>query len=237
MCARRSLPHYTLAASRLSLNRSIFMTLPGGSPRLCYRTPGSRHIMHEDIDVIPALQRRLIVYRRTIEYLEQQRAHFGAFTPAYIWHQFDDTRGEIAQIKRELRALGAAVDDHPGDSDALAGALPSVARAADGHALLPIYQRMLVDQLRYLSLAGLSSWADLSVRLDALYVERPLIPLGLGAGSRPAPPQRAEANSRSAEAATSLVDLLGAGRARVLLEGASGSGKTTCLHMVALACA
>ena len=70
--------------------------------------------MHEDIDVIPALQRRLIVYRRTIEYLEHQRAQLGAFTPAYIWHQFDDTRGEIAQIKRELRALGAAVDDRPG---------------------------------------------------------------------------------------------------------------------------
>src|SRR5215213_8627702 len=177
MCARRSLPHYTLAASRLSLNRSIFMTLPGGSPRLCYRTPGSRHIMHEDIDVIPALQRRLIVYRRTIEYLEHQRAQFGAFTPAYIWHQFDDTRSEIAQIKRELRALGAAVDDLPGDSDALSGASPNAARTLDGRALLPIYQRMIVDQLRYLSLAGLSSWTDLNLRLDSLYIERTLVPL------------------------------------------------------------
>jgi hypothetical protein len=85
--------------------------------------------MHEDIDVIPALQRRLIVHRRTIEYLEHQRAQFGAFTPAYIWHQFDDTRGEIAQIKRELRALGAAVDDLPGDSDALPGAPLAPTRA------------------------------------------------------------------------------------------------------------
>ena len=87
--------------------------------------------MHEDIDVIPALQRRLIVYRRTIEYLEHQRAQLGAFTPAYIWHQFDDTRGEIAQIKRELRALGAAVDDYPGDSDAPLRVQPSVARPVD----------------------------------------------------------------------------------------------------------
>src|SRR3954462_5534412 len=99
--------------------------------------------MHEDIDVIPALQRRLIVYRRTIEYLEHQRAQFGAFTPAYIWHQFDDTRGEIAQIKRELRALGAEVDDLPGDSDAPPGT-PSAIRGVDGRALLPIYQRMIV---------------------------------------------------------------------------------------------
>src|SRR5215216_6678023 len=100
--------------------------------------------MHDDTDVIPALQRRLIVYRRTIEYLEHQRAQLGAFTPAYIWHQFDDTRGEIAQIKRELRALGAAVDDHPSDSGAPPAAQPSVARAVDDHALLLIYQRMIV---------------------------------------------------------------------------------------------
>jgi len=193
--------------------------------------------MHEDIDVIPALQRRLIVYRRTIEYLEHQRAQLGAFTPAYIWHQFDDTHGEIAQLKRELRALGAAVDDFPGDSDAPPGAPPSVARAVDGHTLLPIYQRMIVDQLRYLSLAGLSSWADFSVRLDELYVERTLLPLGLGAGSRSQQAQRAEANGGSAEVAISLVDLLAAGRARVLLEGGPGSGKTTCLHALALACA
>src|SRR5689334_22454264 len=150
-----------LDASRLSLNLSIFTISPAESPRLCCRTPGSRHIMHEDIDVIPALQRRLIVHRRTIEYLEHQRAQFGAFTPAYIWHQFDDARGEIAQIKRELRALGAAVDDLPGDSDAPSGAPLTLTRPSDGHTLLPIYQRMIVDQLRYLSLAGLSNWADL----------------------------------------------------------------------------
>src|SRR6476469_8879426 len=126
--------------------------------------------MHEEIDVIPALQRRLIVHRRTIEYLEHQRAQLGAFTPAYIWHQFDDTRGEIAQIKRELRALGAVIDDHPGDSALSLGAQPSLIRAVEGHALFPIYQRMIVDQLLYLSLAGLSSWPDFSMQLDELYV-------------------------------------------------------------------
>jgi iron(II)-dependent oxidoreductase len=193
--------------------------------------------MHEEIDVIPALQRRLIVHRRTIEYLEHQRAQFGAFTPAYIWHQFDDTRSEIAQIKRELRALGAAVDDHPGDSDVSLGAQPSVIRAVDGRALLPIYLRMIVDQLRYLSLAGLSSWPDFSVRLDELYVERTLLPIGVAAGSRLSQAQRDETSASSAGVAISLVDLLGAGRARVLLEGAPGSGKTTCLHALALACA
>jgi hypothetical protein len=150
--------------------------------------------MHEDIDVIPALQRRLIVYRRTIEYLEHQRAQFGAFTPAHIWHQFDDTRGEIAQIKRELRALGVAVDDHLGDSDTTPSAPLSVARAVEGRALLPIYQRMIVDQLRYLSLAGLSSWADLSVRLDALYVERTLIPFGHSAVARAPQAHKSETN-------------------------------------------
>src|SRR5215218_10339225 len=181
--------------------------------------------MPEDIDVIPALQRRLIVHRRTIEYLEHQRAQFGAFTPAYIWHQFDDTRGEIAQIKRELRALGAPVDDHPGDSATTPGAPSSVARTADGRALLPIYQRMIVDQLRYLSLAGLSSWADLNLRLDSLYIERTLAPLNRSAETKGAAP----------DAATSLADVLGVGRARVLLDGAPGSGKTTCLHMLALA--
>src|SRR3954471_14162506 len=128
-----------LDASRLSPNHSIFTTSPAGSPHSWYRTPCSRHIMHEDIDAIPALQRRLIVYRRTIEYLEHQRAQFGAFTPAYIWHQFDHTRGEIEQIKRELRALGAAVDDHPSDNDAPPGVQPSVAHPNDGRALLPIY--------------------------------------------------------------------------------------------------
>jgi formylglycine-generating enzyme required for sulfatase activity len=192
--------------------------------------------MHEELDVIPALQRRLTVYRRTIEYLEHQRAQFGAFTPAYIWHQFDDTRGEIAQIKAELRARGVSVDDQPGDSETPANERPGPGRPGDSRALLLTYQRMIVDQLRYLPLAGLSGWADLSVRLDDLYVERTPIPLGSGAGSR-SQRDHADAKAPANSAASSLSGLLAAGRVRVLLEGPPGSGKTTCLHALALACA
>ncbi|HEU5101581.1 MAG TPA: SUMF1/EgtB/PvdO family nonheme iron enzyme [Roseiflexaceae bacterium] len=192
--------------------------------------------MHEELDVIPALQHRLSVHRRTIEYLEHQRAQFGAFTPAYIWHQFDDTRGEIAQIKAELRARGVVVDDQPGDIDSPTGGRPGAARPGDSRALLLTYQRMIVDQLRYLPLAGLSGWPDLSVRLDDLYVERTPIALGPGAGSRPRN-ERADLKASAESAATSLSGLLAGGRARILLEGLPGSGKTTSLHALALACA
>nr|HRC75774.1 hypothetical protein [Kouleothrix sp.] len=73
--------------------------------------------MHDDVESITALQRCLAVYRRTLEFLEIQRAQFGAFTPPYIWHQFDETRSEIARVKRELRAQGVEVDDQPADAE------------------------------------------------------------------------------------------------------------------------
>jgi formylglycine-generating enzyme required for sulfatase activity len=177
--------------------------------------------MLDESDAVAALQNRLTLYRRTIELLEMQRAQFGAFTPAYIWHQFDDARSAIARIKGELRALGVAVEDHADDA---AGQPPAVAngyRAADSQTLLSIYRRMLVDQVRYVPLAGLGAWHDVTLNLTDLYVERTLIQ----PGSAPANEQ------------PTLTGLLQASGARLLLEGEPGSGRTTCLYMLALACA
>src|SRR5262245_23302964 len=112
--------------------------------------------MLDQSDAVDALQNRLTLYRRTIELLELQRAQFGAFTPAYIWHQFDDARAAIARIKGELRALGVAVEDRADDT-AEPPAAANDYRPADSQALLSIYRRMLVDQVRYVPLAGMSA--------------------------------------------------------------------------------
>jgi formylglycine-generating enzyme required for sulfatase activity len=186
--------------------------------------------MHDESDPIAALQRLLAVHRRTIEVLETQRAYFGAFTPPYIWHQFDETRGEIAHIKGELRALGAPAEDQPGDKAASTDRSAYGRRATDGDTLLLAYQRMLVDQVRYLPQPGPSTWGDLYLQLADLYIERALLPL--------APYQASGAGVPHAREQTStLLNLVRAPSARVLLEGDSGSGKTTCLQMIALACA
>src|SRR5262245_45659007 len=177
--------------------------------------------MPDESDAVAALQNRLVIYRRTIELLELQRAQFGAFTPAYIWHQFDDARSAIAQIKGELRALGVAVEDRADDAGQPSPAAPGY-RAADSKALLSIYRRMLMDQVRYVSLTGMSVWPDITLNLADLYVERSLTMLGL---------------APAADQPMGLAGLLRASGARVLLEGAPGSGRTTCLHMLALACA
>ncbi|MFL5805007.1 MAG: SUMF1/EgtB/PvdO family nonheme iron enzyme [Roseiflexaceae bacterium] len=186
--------------------------------------------MHDENDPIAALRHLLAVHRRTIEFLEVQRAYFGAFAPPYLWHQFDETRGEIARIKGELCALGALVEDQVGDSAASTDHPGYGHHATDGDALLLVYQRMLVDQVRYLSLPGPSAWGDLHLQLADLYVERALMPLAplqaMGAGVLP-----------TREQTIALRDLVRAPGARVLLEGDSGSGKTTCLQMIALACA
>src|SRR5258706_4659176 len=178
--------------------------------------------MHDENDPIATLRHLLAVHRRTIEFLEVQRAYFGAFAPPYLWHQFDETRGEIARIKGELRALGALVEDQAGDSAASTGHPGYGHHATDGDALLLVYQRMLVDQVRYLSLPGPSVWGDLHLQLADLYVERALMPLAplqaMGAGVLP-----------TREQTIALRDLVPAPGARILLEGDSGSGKTTCL--------
>lgn len=184
--------------------------------------------MHDESESIAALQRLLAMHRRTIEVLEVQRAYFGAFTPPYIWHQFDEARGELARIKGELRALGAPVDDQAGDSAVPADGL-GYSRAADGDALLLVYQRMLVDQVRYLPQLGPSAWGELYLQLADLYVERALLPLALR------PPLSSAAPAR--EQTIALLERMRAHGARVLLEGDSGSGKTTCLQMMALVCA
>lgn len=186
--------------------------------------------MPDDTDSIAALQRTLTVYRRTIEFLDVQRAQFGAFTPPYIWHQFDDTRSEIARLKRSLRELGVVVEDLPGDADVQHVDLPAAARAVEGEALLSIYRRMLVDQARYVSLAGMSRWNDLSLPLVDLYVEPALTPMGSATGTAP----HAIAGT---PLSTALPNLAQQPAARMLIEGLPGSGKTTCLRWLALACA
>ena len=178
--------------------------------------------MLDESDAVAALQNRLTLYRRTIELLEMQRAQFGAFTPAYIWHQFDDTRSAIARIKGELRALGVSVADHADDAAGQPAAVANGYRASDSQTLLAIYRRMLVDQVRYIPLAGLGAWRDVTLNLADLYVERMLT---------------LPSSAPSIDQQHTLASLLCAAGARVLLEGEPGGGRTTCLHMLALACA
>lgn len=181
----------------------------------------------QDVESIEALQRQLAVHRRTLELLELQRAQFGAFTPPYIWHQFDETRNDIARIKYELRDQGIEVSDRPGDA-VVATATPasSAAPEPDSAALLRAYQSMLLDQLRYLALAGMSSWGDQYRQLSTLYVDRTLSALAMPAAPEP-----------GQQVATSLFAHASKSGARILIQGEPGSGKTTSLHAIALACA
>jgi formylglycine-generating enzyme required for sulfatase activity len=184
--------------------------------------------MHIESDAIDSLRQLLGVHRRTIGFLEIQRAQFGTFIPPYIWHQFENTRSEIARIKQELSALGVPVADLPGDGAAPSLGVPAASSPNGG--LLLTYQRMLIDQVRYLSLAGISRWSDVHLELAATYVERSLAPIGgmLAHGEPVAP---------AVEYAPALAGLALPAGARILLEGAPGSGKTTCLRMLTLACA
>lgn len=182
--------------------------------------------MHDDSDTIASLQQLLTVYRRTIEYLELQRAQFGAFTPVHVWHQFDDARTAIARIKRQLRDQGAPVEDLPGDqADQTTRGHP-----ANSQELLRTYRRMLIDQLRLPSLAGLNLQAGLYPQLADVYVDRTLAPLRLSLGAR------GQGDSQQTATAT-LFDLAQGRGARLLLEGQLGSGKSTAIAALALACA
>ena len=178
----------------------------------------------QDVESIEALQRQLAVHRRTLEVLEIQRAQFGAFTPPYIWHQFDETRNDIARVKHELREQGVEVSDHPGDTATSAG-MPS-SPAPDHTALLRAYQHMLVDQLRFLPLAGMSEWGDQFRELAAIYVERTLSALAVPSADLPALQSEMSVFAHASKPG-----------ARIIIQGEPGSGKTTSLHALGLACA
>jgi iron(II)-dependent oxidoreductase len=172
----------------------------------------------DEHELIRSGQQRLALYRRTIDFLTAQRGQAGASAPADLERQLDDTRREIAQIKRDLRALGVVVEDHPSDGDdRLSTPAPRDLTSA-GDTLSLRYQRTLATQLRLLRLPVISGSNELSLPLADLYVERTLAPV--------------EGDSAS----PTLISLLRAPGARVLLEGERGVGKTTCLRRVALAC-
>jgi formylglycine-generating enzyme required for sulfatase activity len=173
--------------------------------------------MADGVDSVAPLQMRLAIYRRTIEFLEEQRAQFGAFTPPYIRHQLEETRNEIARLKQELQALGVVVEDLPGDFNP-PSATPPLVPALDHHELLLAYQRMLVDQLRYLPLGGISDWRDPGLQLPDVYIERTLTPVAQGAVN------------------IALVEAVATPRARIIIEGGPGAGKSASLHWLALTC-
>lgn len=169
-------------------------------------------------DPIPSLHMRLDIHRRTVAYLEEQRAHFGALTPVHIRHQLDEARLHIAQIKASLRALGASVEELPGDTESDRAHAVSVAVGGNG-AALRAYWRSLIERLSTLSLDGLTDWRGPAQRLEQLYVERTLLPL-----TRDAPQ-------------ASLAGLVADRHARLLVEAEVGGGKTIALQRLALACA
>lgn len=175
--------------------------------------------MPDVADSISSLQMRLTIHRRTITYLEEQRARFGPFTPPYVRHQLEETRAEIRQIKQELQALGVVVEDQPGD-EAPEPSAGGYVRAMDRDALLLAYQRMLVDQARYISLAGLSDWGELDLQLADVYVERNLLPMSPGVTT-----------------SAPLMQLVQEPRARILIEAGPGGGKSALLRHMVLACA
>lgn len=187
--------------------------------------------MLDESDSVASLQRRLLVHRRTIELLELQRSKFGAFTPIYIWHQFDDTRTEIARIKQDLRALGVAIDDHPNDIAPPSNEADQVP-VFDTDSMLQIYRGMLVDQVRYLQLPGARPHTDIQVDLASVYVERELIQLESPRSWDMHAPQ-----SPSPSPSITLASLVSTSGARIVLEGPPFSGRTLCLHRLALACA
>jgi formylglycine-generating enzyme required for sulfatase activity len=180
----------------------------------------------DEHELIRSGQQRLALYRRTVDFLSAQHGQAGAPASPDLERQLDDTRRQIWQIKRELRALGVVVEDHPNDGDnRLSLPIPQDLTAAGGTLVLQ-YQRILADQLRLLSLPAISSSKQLSLPLVDLYVERTLAGGALAGSAAPDLEQ----------ATPTLGGLLRTPGARVLLEGERGVGKTTCVRRLALAC-
>ena len=69
--------------------------------------------MPDETEPITSLQRRLVVYQHTIEFLEVWRAKLGTSVPPPILRQISATCREIAQIKDELRQRGLTFRSTP----------------------------------------------------------------------------------------------------------------------------
>jgi gamma-glutamyl hercynylcysteine S-oxide synthase len=176
----------------------------------------------DEHEFVRARQQRLALYRRTIEFLVAQRGQAGAFHDLDLERQIGDVRQEIRAIERELRAHGVVFDDDGGDEIQEPGLLIPKPQAAD-QALLPFeYQQLFNENLRWLLLTGISGLDDLRLPLADVYVERTLMRHDPDAGQPPAAP--------------TFGNLLTTRTARVLLEGDLGSGRTTCMRRIALAC-
>lgn len=172
--------------------------------------------MTQNADAINSINTQLTIYRRTIAFLEEQRAHFGVLTPTHILHQMEDAREQIGRLKRELSSLGAAFKEQVGDKDLDR----QFARAAHGTVdPLQSYLRTVVEHLSYISIDGLINWRGPALLLPEVYVERKLTPLF----------------TRSSPA--TLASLVADGHSRILIEAETGAGKTVALRRLALACA
>ncbi|HEU5097972.1 MAG TPA: SUMF1/EgtB/PvdO family nonheme iron enzyme [Roseiflexaceae bacterium] len=176
----------------------------------------------DEQEFVRARQQRLALYRRTIEYLLAQRGQADAFHDLDLDRQLGDVRREIQTIERELRARGIVVEH--GGSEMAVGLGHSTSEAqTSSQDFLPLqYQQLYSDHLGALLFTGLGGLDELRVPLADVYVERMLM--------------RDEPGASQAPSAPTFSDLLTAHTARVQLQGDLGSGRTTCMCHIALAC-